>query len=71
MKLRKGQNVSSSNRGGLWKIVEKEKHLFILGGSDRFTLKNLTTGELISGVRDKDIITKDSPWFNDFVTMAV
>lgn len=73
MKFRKGQLVSSSNRGGLWKIVEKEKHLpsSILRTCDRYSLKNLETGETISGVRDKDIIGKDSPLFADFVQLVM
>lgn len=67
MAIRKGSKVSHSVRGGLWEVVTRETPMTVFADCPRYTLKNLKTGMNIRGVRDKDIITKSNPRFEQFV----
>ena len=64
MAIRKGSKVSHSIHGGLWEVITRETRW-------RYTLRNMKTREFIMGVRDKDIITKRNPRFDQFVQLGV
>ena len=60
-----GKIVAFEYERGTWKIIGKIK------GSpgwdcDRYDIQNTSTGEMILGVRDKEIFTKDDEFFNHF-----
>jgi hypothetical protein len=65
MALRINQIVAYVNRGGLWKIASKTQAL--LNDCQRYVIKNINTGEILTGVRDKDLMTRDQPHFFDYV----
>ena len=63
MKLK--QIVAYTNRGGLWKIIAKRRPL--LNDCQRYTIQNINTDEILDQVRDKDLITREMPYFFDYV----
>lgn len=71
MAIRKGSKVSHSVRGGLWEVITRETPMSVFADCARFTLRNIKTREFIMGVRDKDIITKNNPRFEQFVQLGV
>jgi|PlaIllAssembly_1097288.scaffolds.fasta_scaffold00001_182 hypothetical protein len=71
MAIRKGSKVSHSIHGGLWEVITRETPMTVFADCTRYTLRNLKTREFIMGVRDKDIITKRNPRFDQFVQLGV
>ncbi len=71
MAIRKGSKVSHSIHGGLWEVITRETPITVFADCARFTLRNLKTREFVMGVRDKDIITKSNPHFDQFVQLGV
>lgn len=71
MTIRKGSKVSHSIYGGLWEVITRETPMTVFADCPRFTLRNLETRQFIMGVRDKDIITKSNPRFDQFVQLGV
>ena len=67
--LRKGEIVSNSNRGGKWKIIAKENSNPRFSECARYTLINANTKEILVGVRDKDVISRKHPLFEQFITL--
>lgn len=70
MNIRKGMKVSHSIYGGLWKVLTRETPNSVFKNCTRFTLVNIDTHKILSGVRDKDVILKNNPLFNEFVTLG-
>ena len=70
MAICKKSKVSNSFRGGLWEVVSRETPMTVFADCPRYTLKNIKTSEVIKGVRDKDIITKNNPRFIQFVQLG-
>ena len=71
MACRKGSKVSHSVHGGLREVNTRETTMTVFADFVRFTLRNIKTREFIMGVRDKDIITKSNPRFDQFVQLGV
>ncbi len=67
-KLTSGTIVSSSNYGGVWKVLKVHKKIF--SDCQRYDLKN-KNGDILYNVRDKDIITEDNINFETFLKMII
>lgn len=63
--LKMGQIVAYTNRSGTWKITGKIPASW-LGGCIRYNVKNVKTGEILNGCRDKDIIPRAHELFEAF-----
>lgn len=71
MAIRRGSKVSHSVHGGLWEVITRETPMTVFKDCTRYTLRNINTREFIMGVRDKDIITKSNPRFDQFAQLGV
>ena len=69
MFFRRGQVVTSTNHGGLWKVIDKTRPDTIFGTCERYTIQSTETGEILTGVRDKDILGKKNAMFQQFVQL--
>lgn len=69
-KLTRNTIVSSSNYGGVWKVLKVHKKNTVFSDCQRYDLKN-KNGDILYNVRDKDIITEDNINFETFLKMII
>lgn len=62
-----GQIVASKNYGGEWKVRKIHKPSSIFKGCVRYDLTN--NGEILNGVRDKDIVLPNSIWYSTYARL--